>query len=53
MKLKKNNLFEEWRKISYDHDLKEKKMTMKEMYGSYTEAENQYISLEQDVENLK
>lgn len=32
MKHKKTSLFEEWRKVSYEHDLKEKKMTMKEMY---------------------
>ncbi len=28
------------RKVKYDHDLKEKKLTMHEMYTQFSEAEN-------------
>lgn len=38
-------MIEDFRKIKYEHDLKEKKMTMNEMYPTYTEAENKMLAL--------
>jgi hypothetical protein len=39
--------------VKYEHDLKEKKLTMHESYNLYSDAEKKMIQAENQVYNLK
>ena len=49
----KVQISEEIRKVKYEHDLKEKKLTMHESYNLYNDAEKKMIQAENQVYNLK
>ncbi|KRX09335.1 hypothetical protein PPERSA_09219 [Pseudocohnilembus persalinus] len=50
---RRQNLQEDIKKIKYEHDVKEKKLTMNEYYSQYTAAENKVLQMQKDIESLK
>ncbi|EAS01313.2 intraflagellar transporter-like protein, putative (macronuclear) [Tetrahymena thermophila SB210] len=49
----KNQISEQLKNVTYDYNLKEKKLNMHESYPSYTEAEKKFSNCENQVNNLR
>ncbi|KAL4506805.1 hypothetical protein ABPG72_001226 [Tetrahymena utriculariae] len=49
----KNKISEQLKTVTYEYNLKEKKLNMHESYPSYTEAEKKFSNCENQVNNLR